>query len=405
MENLASPVIIIRRPKKVHAEEHGGAWKVAMADFAIAMMALFIVLWLTNTSNEQERQAIAGYFQDPKAYEEGKKVPSPYIIDFGGSPTVANNIAQSETIDPDHILQAEEIESMAEALEQKRLEKLKQEIETKINASPTLSPFKDQITLDITTEGLRIQITDKTKRPMFNPGSAELKYYSEDILYELAPMLSSLEHKLSITGHTDSDRQNKQRPEDDINWSLSASRADAARRALMEAGVRKKQIAQVIGMADKAPFIADDPFSEVNRRIAITILNQNVEDMIESRAAEKGDEKIEQTPAPEKIVINRTGTLEQSLFDSEDNESLRVEILDNSDPLDSIFSSQQTPGSPGFVPPISEQQQIQSLEKQQEAKRKQALEQSTDAINKLQQQRESDENTYDNPPNQEEKFW
>ena len=108
--------IVVRRYKKGKHEEHGGAWKVAMADFALAMMALFLVLWVINSSNEQEREAISGYFQDPKAFEEGKLVPSKYVIDLGGSPTTSDNIAVSETIDPEKILQADEIESLADAI-------------------------------------------------------------------------------------------------------------------------------------------------------------------------------------------------------------------------------------------------------------------------------------------------
>lgn len=265
MENLGQSTIIIKRVKKGRHEDHGGAWKVAMADFAIAMMALFIVLWLTNSSNEEEREAIAGYFQDPLAYEEGKRSPSPYVIDLGGSPSLAENTAISETIDPEKILQADEIESMAEAIESRRLEQLKAEIEAKIDASPTLSPFKNQMTIELTTEGLRIQIVDQTKRPMFNAGSAVLKYYSEDILYELAPMLMTVENKLSITGHTDSDAYYENNPEDDVNWELSASRANAARRALMEAGVEKNQIAQILGMGDTAPLDINHPESEIGR--------------------------------------------------------------------------------------------------------------------------------------------
>ena len=260
MENLNQQQnIIVRRYKNNRHEDHGGAWKVAMADFALAMMALFLVLWVINSSNEQEREAISGYFQDPKAFEEGKKAPSKYVIDLGGSPSVADNISESETLDPEKILQAEEIESLAESIEQRRLEEMKAELEARIEASPTLSPFKNQLLLDITTEGLRLQIVDQTKRPMFDAGSARLKYYSEDILWELAPMLSTLNHRLSISGHTDSDRITRGRAEDDVNWGLSSQRADAARRAIMEAGVPKQQIAQVIGMGDTAPLKKDDP--------------------------------------------------------------------------------------------------------------------------------------------------
>lgn len=392
MENLAPPVIIVRRPKKGGHEEHGGAWKVAMADFAIAMMALFIVLWLTNTSNEQERQAIAGYFQDPKAFEDGKRVPSAYVIDLGGSPTVANNLAQSDTIDPEQILQAEEIESMSETIERKRLEKIQQDLQSKISSSTTLSPFKDQITLDITTEGLRIQITDHVKRPMFNAGSAELKYYSEDILYELAPMLATIDHKLSISGHTDSDKKSRKRPEDDKNWSLSARRADSARRALMEAGIPKSQIAQIIGMADTAPFIADNPYDESNRRIGIVLLNRMMEDAVASRG-NKSEAQIE-AENKNKITINRTGTLEQNLFGSDSSELKEVFSTDNAS--DDLFRDNSSP-----------QQAIlgETKEQRKNRERQQILDQSNEALRRLNEQRNSENNSYDNPPNKDEAFW
>jgi chemotaxis protein MotB len=347
MENLGQSTIIIKRVKKGRHEDHGGAWKVAMADFAIAMMALFIVLWLTNSSNEEEREAIAGYFQDPLAYEEGKRSPSPYVIDLGGSPSLAENTAISETIDPEKILQADEIESMAEAIESRRLEQLKAEIEAKIDASPTLSPFKNQMTIELTTEGLRIQIVDQTKRPMFNAGSAVLKYYSEDILYELAPMLMTVENKLSITGHTDSDAYYENNPEDDVNWELSASRANAARRALMEAGVEKNQIAQILGMGDTAPLDINHPESDVNRRIAIVLLNKRSQEGIESRTG---------TTDPNIQFINNNETEAEGTTNAND---VREPVINSSDSL----------------------------------------------INDLKSDRERLDNSYDTPPNEAESFW
>jgi len=341
MENLGQQNIIVRRIKKGRHEEHGGAWKVAMADFAIAMMALFIVLWLTNSSNEQEKAAIAGYFQDPLAFEDGKRVPSAYVIDLGGTPNTADNMAVSESVDPEKILQADEIESMAEAIERKRLEQLKAQIEAKIEASPTLSPFKNQMTLDITTEGLRIQIVDQTKRPMFNAGSAELKYYSEDILYELAPMLMTVENKLSITGHTDADKFAAANPEDDVNWELSARRANSARRALMEAGVEKSQIAQILGMGDTAPLDIENPEADTNRRIAIVLLNKKAQEGVESRSGSNGEYK----------------------FTNEGNE-----VKENDE-------------------------------------RKPVINRSGSLLEKLQKERERQDNSYDTPPNEEEAFW
>lgn len=314
MENLGqNQNIVVRRLKKGKHEEHGGAWKVAMADFALAMMALFLVLWVINSSNEQEKEAISGYFQDPQAYEEGTKVPSKYVIDLGGSPSEADNMAESEVIDPEKILQAREIENLADAIELRRLQDMEAKIEARIDASPTLSPFKNQLLLDITTEGLRLQIVDQTKRPMFDPGSAQLKYYSEDILWELAPMLAKLDHRLSISGHTDSSKVAGLRDEDDVNWSLSSMRADSARRALMEAGVPKQQIAQVIGMGDTAPLKADDPGNPVNRRISITMLNKQSEASVRGRAGGADVEFVNDgkktSEDDRKPAINKAGSL------------------------------------------------------------------------------------------------
>lgn len=346
MENLGqNKNIVIRRIKKGKHGHHGGAWKVAMADFALAMMALFLVLWIISNSDETQRAAISGYFQDPLAYEEGRKVPSRYVIDLGGSPSQADNVAESEVIDPEKILQAEEIESMAEAIERQRLENKKAQIEERINASPTLSPFKDQLLLDITTEGLRLQIVDKTNRPMFDTGSARLKYYSEDILWELAPLMASMDNRLSISGHTDAARMGGLDDSEDANWSLSAMRADSARRALMEAGVPKTQIAQVIGMGDTAPLDANDPYAAVNRRISITLLNIRSEASVRKRGAE-----------PEVEFING--------------------------------GEADAGGEAGTADP-----------------REPVINRSGSMLERLRQQREARDNPYDNPPNEEEAFW
>ena len=320
MDKFEQHNVIIRRVKKGHEAHHGGAWKVAMADFAMAMMALFLILWLINSSNEEEIAQVAGYFNDPAAYEDGTKVPSKWVIDLGGSPSVQNNVATSPTVDPTKVLQAEEIESAAEAIEQARLESMESEFQQKINDSATLSPYKDQIKVDITSEGLRIQVVDKTNRPMFDPGSSRLKYYAEDILYELAPILAAVPNRVSITGHTDS--SGSANSWDAGNWELSAGRANAARRALGDAGLDEEKIAQVVGMGDKAHFNIDDPTSPINRRIALVVLNKRADKAIASRAGgyseegELGKEDVERDEA-----INRTGSLLNELQQQRENET------------------------------------------------------------------------------------
>lgn len=346
MENLGQKQnIVIRRIKKGKHGVHGGAWKVAMADFALAMMALFLVLWIISSSSEEQRRAISGYFQDPKAFSEGALSPSKYLIDMGGSPPgAADSQSQTDSMNPDQILQAEAIESMAEAIEQRRMESQLETIRERIDASPTLSPFKDQLLLDITSEGVRLQVVDKTNRPMFDVGSAKLKYYSEDILWELAPLLATMDNRLSITGHTDSSGPTLKHEEDDNSWQLSSLRADAARKALMEAGVPKQQIAQVIGMGDTAPLLVDDPENAKNRRISITLLNKK---------SDKG-------------VRDRDGELNMEFINEQGSSSLHNGGADE---------------------------------------RTKAIQDAAEAIKRLQEQREAPDNTYDNPPNQEEAFW
>ncbi len=318
MDKFEQRNIIIRRIKKGHAAHHGGAWKVALADFAMAMMALFLLLWILNNSNEEEVEAIAGYFKDPQAFADGKKVPSKWVIDLGGSPSVQNNIAVSETVDPTKVLQAEEIESAAEAIERSRLEAMESEFQEKINQSATLSPYKDQLKVDITSEGLRIQVVDKTNRPMFDPGSSRLKYYAEDILYELAPILSSVPNRISITGHTDS--SGSANPWDPGNWELSAGRANAARRTLSDAGLEEAKIAQVVGMGDKAHFDISDPTNAINRRIAIVVLNKRTDKAIASRAGGYVEEGAAVQDEQREEAVGRTGSLLDELQQQRENE-------------------------------------------------------------------------------------
>jgi chemotaxis protein MotB len=321
MDKFEQQNIIIRRIKKRHKTHHGGAWKVAMADFAMAMMALFLILWLVNSSDEEEIAAVAGYFSDPAAFEDGKRVPSKWVIDLGGSPSVNDNVALSQSIDPTKILQADEIESAADAIELARLESMESEFQQKINDSATLSPYKDQIKVDITREGLRIQVVDKTNRPMFDPGSSRLKYYAEDILYELAPILAAVPNRISITGHTDSSGTTNSW--NTGNWELSARRANSARRALSDAGLDESKVAQVVGMGDKANFNLEQPSSPINRRIALVVLNKRADRAIASRSGGYSEDRDtgKEKDAEREEAINRTGSLLNRLEQERESES------------------------------------------------------------------------------------
>lgn len=281
--------IIIKRKKKVVGGHHGGSWKVAFADFATAMMAFFLVLWLTATASPEQKRAVEGYFRDPVGFTEGG---SPNPVDLEGSASVVNQT--SADMDPSQIqIEDQVVDELSETLEQRRMEELFQELKERIEQNETLQEFKDQLLIDITDEGLRIQIVDRSGRPMFDSGRAELKYYSQDILFELAKTLASVDNKLSITGHTDSTPFSG-RP-GYTNWELSADRANTARRALVAGGVRPEQIARVVGLSDSVLFDKDDPTAPVNRRISIIVLNKKTVDDIQNSAARPDEPLIDLT--------------------------------------------------------------------------------------------------------------
>lgn len=281
--------IIIKRKKVVAAAHHGGSWKVAFADFATAMMAFFLVLWLTSTASPEQIKAVEGYFRDPVGFTEGGS-PSP--VDLGGSASVVNEA--SPDIEPSQIVISDNVvDTLSDTLEQRRMEELFKELKQRIEENETLQEFKDQLLIDITDEGLRIQIVDRSGRPMFDSGRAELKYYSQEILFELAKTLGAVDNRLSITGHTDATPFGG-RP-GYTNWELSADRANTARRALVAGGVRGQQIARVVGLSDSVLFVQDEPTAPVNRRISIIVLNKKTVNSIQSSASAKGVPLIDLT--------------------------------------------------------------------------------------------------------------
>jgi len=279
MEN--NQPIIIKRVKRYAGGHHGGSWKIAFADFATAMMAFFLVLWLLSTASPEQKIAIAGYFKDPIGFSESG---TPYIIDLGGSPTLAPEATLNPEIksqpQPDKVtVDTEQVEGMAEMVEKERLELLLQELQNKVEENPQLQKFKDQILFEITPNGLRIQIRDAENRPMFDSGSARLKPYFEDILLAMADTIKAVPNKISISGHTDAKPYSG--TGDFGNWELSANRANAARRALVAGSYPDGQVARVVGYASSVLFNREHPFNPVNRRIDIVVLTKKAQTAIE----------------------------------------------------------------------------------------------------------------------------
>lgn len=284
--------IIVKRIKKVAGGHHGGAWKIAFADFATAMMAFFLVMWLLTTATPEQKLAISGYFQDPLGFTESA---SPHVIDLGGTPTPSPERTLNQELEPAPIeMQADpgQAENFAEQLERERLELVLQELQNKVDENPELQKFKDQILFEITQDGLRIQIMDAANRPMFALGSAQLQPYFEDILLALVETIAAIPNKISISGHTDA------KPfagrGDFGNWELSAGRANAARRTLVIGGYPEDQIARVVGYASSALFDRKDPYNPVNRRIDILVLTKKAQRSIEGEQPDAAD-----TPAPQ----------------------------------------------------------------------------------------------------------
>ncbi len=327
------PIVIVKKKRRGAEGHHGGAWKVAYADFVTAMMAFFLVMWLVTAVSKEQRAAIFEYFKNP-SMEPGKSVrAAPGQVGPGGASTSAINLhggldaprapvqkhgdsgslslmtktSREQKKAQSTPTEAEARERVIEA-ERKKLESLLEELREAVSKSQALEPFKDQLLLDITPEGIRIQIVDAQNRPMFDIGSARLRDYTQNILHELAPYLSSVPNRISITGHTDIRPYPGQGGYS--NWELSADRANAARRALVSSGLPDEKIARVVGLASSVLFDRIDPQNPINRRISIVIMTKQAEeDALKTdtvAAAAVGEAPADSTPAPPLAPVNGT---------------------------------------------------------------------------------------------------
>jgi chemotaxis protein MotB len=307
-KNNQRPIIIVKKKKKGGHEHHGGAWKVAYADFVTAMMAFFLVMWLVTAVSKEQRAAIFDYFKNP-SMEPGKSTqPAPGQMGPGGASTSPINLGGglnsisppirrpretpskmppvltlaernrdgTPVIKPGGIPTPEQLAAAQQDAEHRHLESLMAELRAAVSKSQALEPFKDQLLLDITPEGVRIQIVDAQNRPMFDVGSARLRDYTVAILHELAPYLDSVPNRISLTGHTDI----RPYPSNNgyTNWELSADRANAARRALVAGGLPDEKISRVVGLSSSVLFDKQDPQNPVNRRISIVVMTKQAEE-------------------------------------------------------------------------------------------------------------------------------
>ena len=276
MANSEQPIIVKRVSRKAGGH-HGGSWKIAFADFAIAMMAFFLVMWLVTVATPEQLKMVSEYFKDPINFDGGSRHP----IDLGGSPTVAPQRTLNEPaadIEQPPLPMEPEVDERPDMIELRELDLLLQELQNKIETEPVLQRFREQILMEFTMEGLRIQIVDAENRPMFASGSPDLQPYFEDILLALSDTIAKVPKKISISGHTDAMPYVGRR--DYGNWELSAQRANAARRTLQAAGYPEDQVARVVGYADSALFDGNNPLNPINRRIDIVVMNRRAEQAI-----------------------------------------------------------------------------------------------------------------------------
>ena len=277
--------IIIKRVKKGGHAPHGGAWKIAYADFVTAMMAFFLLMWLLGSTAEGDKKGIADYFNSPLKVSllggGSGSGDSSSVIKGGGTDLSRTDgqVKKGDVQAPRKTLQLKALKAEQRRAEIARLESLKQKVEAALAANPKLAPLKSQIRLDMTPDGLRIQIVDEQNRPMFGSGSAVVEPYMRDLLREIGSVLAEVPNRLTLEGHTDA-HPFVGGELGYSNWELSSDRANASRRELGAGGLPDDRVLRVQGLASSVLYDPADPTSPVNRRISIIVMNRDAEDRL-----------------------------------------------------------------------------------------------------------------------------
>ena len=282
-EKKLQPIIIKRVKKTAHAA-HGGAWKIAYADFVTAMMAFFLLMWLLGSTAKGDLQGIAAYFASPlkvaMAGGDGAGNSSS-VIPGGGTDLskVHGQVRRSDSAEDTN--RRMDLSSRAERARQDaaRIRALHAKIDAMITENAKLNEYRSQIRIDVTPDGLQIQIVDDQNRPMFDSGSALVKPYMRDILREIGAALGGVENRISLAGHTDAVPYGNSE-KGYSNWELSADRANASRRELVSAGMPDAKLGRVVGLAASDLLDPKNPRSPSNRRITITVLTREAEERL-----------------------------------------------------------------------------------------------------------------------------
>ena len=283
--------IIIKRVKKGGHAVHGGAWKIAYADFVTAMMAFFLLMWLLGSTTEGDKKGIADYFSAPlklSLLASGSGAGDASHVVKGGGQDLTRTTGQVKRGDIEakrdtinlHQLKAEQIRA-----EVARLENLRKKMEDALAGNAALKGLASQILMEMTGDGLRIQIIDQDQRPMFASGSAAVQPYMRDLLRAVGGLLAEVPNRLTLEGHTDAQpfgslSGSSGHERGYSNWELSADRANASRRELLTGGLPEEQVLRVQGLAASNPFDRKDPTAPPNRRISIVVMTREAEDRV-----------------------------------------------------------------------------------------------------------------------------
>ena len=274
--------IIIKRVKKGGHAVHGGAWKIAYADFVTAMMAFFLLMWLLGSTAKGELDGIASYFQSPVKVSlmGGPGTGNSSSILPGGGRDLSKSFGQMDSGEAERaakVMGAQMAQEAKTRQEAARLDALEKKIAVLIESNPKLAEFGSQIQLEKTTDGLHIQIVDQQNRPMFDAGSSLVKPYMRDILHEIGKALGDVENRIALAGHTDATPYGSGE-RGYSNWELSADRANASRRELVSGGLPDNKLRRVEGLASSRLLRPETPTDPINRRISIVVMTQAAED-------------------------------------------------------------------------------------------------------------------------------
>lgn len=295
-EQNIPPTIVIKKIKKGGHGYHGGAWKVAYADFVTAMMAFFLLMWLLNASDDETRRGISNYFSPIGTTNSGEGSGGLFggmtiqsdgaLEDSSAQPAAGPNfgLSENESVEGTEgagekfkeegspALNEEEFQNQLIAQEERMFQEVEEEIRKTIAAIPELSKLGENLIIDITPEGLRIQLVDKNKVSMFPSGSNVMFDHTFKLINQVQKAIRRTDNKISVYGHTDAKPFKNEF--NYSNWELSSDRAHATRRALMDAKLEPSRISQVVGKAAQDPLLKKDPLSPQNRRISIVLMRK-----------------------------------------------------------------------------------------------------------------------------------